>query len=59
MKIIVVSKRHGNTRSFTLGGWTRALLSACIVGIPVGAATIAGIHLSSLKGSDLLNKGKK
>ncbi|WP_188149891.1 M23 family metallopeptidase [Teredinibacter waterburyi] len=54
MKIIVVSKRHGNTRSFTLGGWTRALLSACIVGIPVGAATIAGIHLSSLKGSDLL-----
>ncbi|MFT5085446.1 MAG: murein DD-endopeptidase MepM/ murein hydrolase activator NlpD [Lentisphaeria bacterium] len=37
MKIIVVSKRHGNTRSFTLGGWTRTLLSACLVGIPVGA----------------------
>ncbi len=37
MKIIVVSKRHGNTRSFTLGGWTRVFLSACLVGIPVGA----------------------
>ena len=38
MKIIVISKRHGRTRSFTLGGWTRSLLSACLVGIPVGFA---------------------
>ena len=37
MKIIVVSKRHGRTRSITLGAWTRTLLSMCLVGIPVGA----------------------
>ncbi|ACR12621.1 M23 family metallopeptidase [Teredinibacter turnerae] len=54
MKIIVVSKRHGSTRSFTLGGWTRALLSACMVGIPVGAVTLAvSQHLSS-NSSDIL-----
>lgn len=53
MKIIVVSKRHGNTRSFTLGGWTRAFLSMCLVGIPVGA-TVATLHINSNKSSDLL-----
>jgi len=36
MKIIVISKRHSNTRSFTLGGLSRTLLSLCLVGIPVG-----------------------
>ena len=41
MRIIVVSKRHGSTRSINLGGWARAVLSACIVGIPVGMAAIA------------------
>ncbi|MFL0810595.1 MAG: M23 family metallopeptidase [Agarilytica sp.] len=35
MKVIVISKRHGNTRSFTLGGLSRALLSVCILGVPV------------------------
>ncbi|WP_185235853.1 M23 family metallopeptidase [Teredinibacter franksiae] len=53
MKIIVVSKRHGSTRSFTLGGWTRALLSACIVGIPVGAATFAVSYLTN-ESSDVM-----
>lgn len=37
MKIIVVSKRHGSTRSFTFGGITRTLISACLVGLPVCA----------------------
>jgi len=37
MKIIVISKRHGNTRSFTMGGCFRALLSVCLLGFPVGA----------------------
>lgn len=54
MKIIVVSKRHGSTRSFTLGGWTRALLSACIVGIPVGAATLAVTHVTSKSSPDIM-----
>ncbi|SMF02578.1 Membrane proteins related to metalloendopeptidases [Alteromonadaceae bacterium Bs31] len=55
MKIIVVSRRHGSTRSFTLGGWTRALLSACIVGIPVGAATFAVTQMSHDDTSDVLS----
>lgn len=37
MKIIIVSKRHGTTRSFTLGAWTRTLLSFCLIGLPVAA----------------------
>ncbi len=42
MKIIIVSKKHGQARSFTLGGWTRALLSVCLLGIPVTAAGFLG-----------------
>lgn len=34
MKIIIVNSDHGQTRSLTLGGWTRALLSVCLLGIP-------------------------
>jgi murein DD-endopeptidase MepM/ murein hydrolase activator NlpD len=39
MKIIIVNSDHGHTRTLTLGGWTRALLSVCLLGIPavVGA----------------------
>lgn len=37
MKVIVISKRHGSTRSFTLGGLSRALLSVCLLGVPVSA----------------------
>ncbi len=39
MKIIVIGKRRGRTRSFTLGGWTKSLLSVCLVGIPVSLAS--------------------
>jgi murein DD-endopeptidase MepM/ murein hydrolase activator NlpD len=34
MKIIIVDQEHAQTRSITLGGWTRALLSVCLLGIP-------------------------
>lgn len=44
MKIILVSKRPGGVRSFTLGGWARALLSVCLVGLPVSAATWAALQ---------------
>lgn len=39
MKIIIVNKNHAQARSITLGAWTRALLSVCLLGIPavVGA----------------------
>lgn len=47
MKVIVVSKRHGATRSYTLGTWARAVLSACLIGIPVGGAVMAWQYFSS------------
>lgn len=40
MKIIVVSKRNGDARTFRLGAWSVAVLSVCLislVGVPVGA----------------------
>ncbi len=39
MKIIFVSSRNGRTRQFTLGGWARAVLSLCFLGIPLGIGT--------------------
>ena len=44
MKIIIVSRQHGQTRSITLGSWTRALLSVCLLGIPVTAAGVLGFQ---------------
>ncbi len=44
MKIIIVSKQHGQARSVTLSGWTRALLSVCLLGIPVAAGGLLGYN---------------
>lgn len=55
MKIIVVSKRHGGTRSYTLGTWARAVLSACLIGIPVGGAALAWQYFADKGELDLLN----
>jgi len=55
MKVIIVSKRHGRTRSFTIGGWTRALLSVCALAVPVGIGGAVGIHLAKDDGSDLIS----
>ncbi len=54
MKVIVVSKRHGGTRSYSLGGWARAVLSTCLIGIPVGSAFLAWQHFSKAD-QDLIN----
>ncbi len=53
MKIILVSKHHGHTRSITLGGWTRALLSVCLLGMPAMAGLLAYSWNSSQGGDDL------
>lgn len=53
MKIIVVSKRHGRTRSITFGGWTRAVLSACLLGLPVGIGGLVGHEMATGDGADL------
>lgn len=51
MKVIVVSNRHGGTRSFTMGVWARAVLSVCLIGIPAGGISLAWQHLFSDKPS--------
>jgi len=53
MKVIIVSKRHGGTRSYILGTWARAFLSVCLIGIPVGGISLAWQHFFSEK-QDLL-----
>lgn len=40
MKVIILSKKYGNCRSFNLGIWSGALLSvcfACLIGVPAAA----------------------
>lgn len=36
MKIILLNRKQGGSRSLELGRWSRALLSLCCVGVPVG-----------------------
>jgi hypothetical protein len=38
MKVIFISRRHGGSRSIELGRWSRALLSLCCLGLPIGLA---------------------
>ena len=40
MKIILINRRHGGSRSIELGRWSRALLSLCCLGLPLGMVTI-------------------
>lgn len=40
MKIILISRRHGGSRSIELGRWSRALLSLCCLGLPMGMVAV-------------------
>ncbi len=42
MKVIIVSGKHGQSKSLSLGRWTSALLSLCLLGAPLGLGAIAG-----------------
>ncbi len=42
MKIILVGSHHGRSRAVTLGRWTRAILSLCVLGLPLGAGLALG-----------------
>lgn len=43
MKVILINRRHGGSRSIELGRWSRALVSLCCLGLPVGIAAIGYI----------------
>lgn len=55
MKIIIVNSDHGQTRSLTLGGWTRALLSVCLLGIPAAVGAWGYSWLVNFDKKDELN----
>jgi murein DD-endopeptidase MepM/ murein hydrolase activator NlpD len=51
MKVIFVSRKHGGSRSIELSRWSRALLSLCCLGLPLGLAAsgyIAGQESGAL-----------
>jgi murein DD-endopeptidase MepM/ murein hydrolase activator NlpD len=54
MKIIVIDRKHGRSRAIALGRWSRALLSLCLFGLPLGAAGW-GYLLSQTWQTDLEN----
>ena len=40
MKIILINRRHGGSRSIELGRWSRAFLSLCCLGLPMGMVAV-------------------
>lgn len=40
MKIILVNRRHDGSRTIELGRWSRALISLCCLGLPLGMITV-------------------
>ncbi len=58
MKVILISGKHGASRSIELGRWSRALLSFCCLGFPLGMMAIGylagqGSEASALRGATL------
>ncbi|MCP3906665.1 MAG: M23 family metallopeptidase [Oceanicoccus sp.] len=42
MKVIIVSDKHGQSSSISLGRWTRTIVSLCLLGIPLGVGSLIG-----------------
>lgn len=55
MKVIFVSRKHGGSRSIELGRWSRALLSLCCLGLPLGLAA-SGYIAGQESGARLLRE---
>ena len=55
MKIILVGKHHGSITHFTLGSWTKVLLSLCLLVLPLAVGFYAGNEFNSQKNSDILS----
>jgi murein DD-endopeptidase MepM/ murein hydrolase activator NlpD len=58
MKVIIINRKHGGSRTLELGRWSRALLSLCCLGLPLGmlaAGYMAGLgsDARSLRGQSL------
>ena len=58
MKVILINRRHGGSRAIELGRWSRALLSLCCLGLPLGMMAVgyvAGLESEprSMRGASL------
>ena len=58
MKVILINRKHGGSRSIELGRWSCALLSLCCLGMPLGmvaAGYLAGLESEarSMRGASL------
>jgi murein DD-endopeptidase MepM/ murein hydrolase activator NlpD len=40
MKVILINQKHGGSRSIELGRWSRAVLSLCCLGLPLGIIAV-------------------
>ena len=47
MKVILVSGRHGQSKTLELGRWTRVLLSLCLLGMPLSLAGFIGYTVAT------------
>ncbi|GAA6166277.1 M23 family metallopeptidase [Sessilibacter corallicola] len=56
MKIIVVGKQNKATKTYNMSGWTRAVLSLCILGMPLGVGAYLGSMITSGDQSDILDQ---
>jgi murein DD-endopeptidase MepM/ murein hydrolase activator NlpD len=55
MKIIILNKHHGQSRSISLAGWTRAFLSVCLLGMPGVLCAIGYNWLETQDNGDFFN----
>ena len=53
MKVIILnSKKHGESRTLSMGLWTRTLLSLCLLGAPMGVGAYMG-YMAAFQGEAL------
>jgi murein DD-endopeptidase MepM/ murein hydrolase activator NlpD len=55
MKIILINRKHGGSRSIELGRWSRALLSLCCLGLPLGMVAVG--YVAGQQNSDTREVG--
>lgn len=54
MKVIIVSGKHGQSKTISIGRWTRKLLSLCLLGVaPLSIGGLAGYQFSASDGEVL------
>src|SRR5690606_13597855 len=56
MKVILVSKRNGRTRSFTFSGWIRGLLSLFIGGILTALGFMVSVYYEHAENRELFSE---